>query len=106
MWLTRWLSGLRRSEAGAAPPPSLAQLKAETPGLHRLFPQNPVYLAGLASALFGRGHAAQAMQALDEACEHGYSPAGAAALLARYQVNARQFFWQLSVGKISWLWAS
>src|SRR4051812_19021929 len=90
MWLTRWLRGLRHSESAGAPP-SLAQLKAATPGLHRLFPQNGVYLAALASSLFARGHAAQAMQALEEARARGYNPAGGAALLARHQVTTGQF---------------
>src|SRR4051812_30901825 len=90
MGLSSWLRSLRRSD-GAATPPSLAQLKAETPGLHRLFPQNPTYLAALASALFARGHFAQAAQALEEACEHGYSRAAAAAALARHQVTTMQF---------------
>ena len=89
MGLTRWLRSLRRPEGRAAP--SLAQLKAATPGLHRLFPQNPAYLAALASALFARGHAALAMQALEEARERGYSAAWAATLLARHHVTTRQF---------------
>jgi tetratricopeptide (TPR) repeat protein len=74
----------RRGGEGA---PTLAQLKAETPGLHRLFPQNPLYLAGLASALFARGYSSQGLEALQEAQLHGYGAAHAAALLARHHVT-------------------
>ena len=90
MRLTRWLRNFWR-KGDAEAPPTLDRLKAETPGLHRLFPENPRYLAALASALFARGHGAQAADVLAEARRYGFGAAPAAALLARHQVTQRQF---------------
>jgi tetratricopeptide (TPR) repeat protein len=87
--MRNWLGWLRRPKPAGAP--TLAQLKAGTPGLHRLFPEHPLYLAALASVLFSRGHVSQAAEALEEAKRCGYPAAPAAAVLARSQVTNRQF---------------
>jgi tetratricopeptide (TPR) repeat protein len=84
--MARRLAALFGAREPAQPIP-LAQLKRETQGLHRLFPDNPEYLAALAAQLFVRGHGSQAQECLREAERHGYDADQAAVLLARYHVG-------------------
>jgi tetratricopeptide (TPR) repeat protein len=85
--------GLRRAPAA----PSLQELKRDTPGLHRLFPQNGDHLAALAAHLFARGHFAQGLACVSEARSHGYDAGRAAAIVARGHVLRKEYRQALEV---------